>query len=108
MNRMSKSTKRSVLKELQVIPGVGPKIAEDLWTLGLRAPGDLKDKDPEELYSRLCARKGARVDRCVLYVFRCAVYYASHEHPEPELLKWWSWKDVTGAVRPPAKRSPSR
>jgi hypothetical protein len=29
----------------------------------------------------------------VLYVFRCAVYYASHEVHDPELLKWWNWKD---------------
>jgi len=108
MNRMSKSTKQSVLKELQVIPGVGPKIAEDLWNLGVRATRDLKKKDPEELYRMLCAREGARVDRCVLYVFRCAVYYASHEHPEPDLLKWWSWKEANGAVREPAKRSPPR
>jgi hypothetical protein len=105
---VSKSTKQSVLKELELIPGVGPKIAEDLWNLGLRAPRDLKNKDPEELYSWLYAREGVRVDHCVLYVFRCAVYYTSHEHHEPELLKWWSWKDANCAVRYPAKRSPSR
>jgi hypothetical protein len=105
---MSNSTKQSVLTELQLIPGVGPRTAEDLWDLGIRAPRDLKDKDPKELYRRLCAREGARVDRCVLYVFRCAVYYASHERHEPELLKWWSWKDAESAVRRPAKRAPPR
>jgi hypothetical protein len=94
---MPKSTKQSVLKELQLIPGVGPRIADDLWNLGLRAPHDLKDQDPEELYRRLCAREGARVDRCVLYVLRCAVYYASHERHEPKLLKWWSWKEKSGS-----------
>lgn len=34
-------------------------------------------------------RQSVQVDRCMLYVFRCAVYY---EH-DPELLKWWNWKD---------------
>jgi hypothetical protein len=28
----------------------------------------------------------------VLYVFRCAVYYAGHREHDPELLKWWNWK----------------
>jgi hypothetical protein len=33
------------------------------------------------------------MDRCVLYAFRCAVYYASHDVRDPKLLKWWNWKD---------------
>jgi hypothetical protein len=37
---------------------------------------------------------GAHVDRCALYVFRCAVYFASEAKPDPELLKWWNWKDA--------------
>ncbi len=26
-------------------------------------------------------------------MFRCAVYFASSEKHDPELLKWWNWKD---------------
>jgi hypothetical protein len=33
------------------------------------------------------------VDRCLLYVFRCAVYFASHKKHDPKLLLWWNWKD---------------
>jgi len=33
------------------------------------------------------------VDRCVLYVYRLAVYFAENETHEPEKLKWWNWKD---------------
>jgi hypothetical protein len=40
-----------------------------------------------------CMKKGFQDDRCVLYVFRCAVYFAEHEQHEPEKLKWWYWKD---------------
>jgi hypothetical protein len=29
----------------------------------------------------------------MLYVFRCAVYYASTRDPDPRLLQWWNWKD---------------
>jgi hypothetical protein len=85
--------KELVLKEFQQIPGVGKATAQDLWDLGFRSIKELKNKDPEELYIKLCAHKGIHVDRCMLYVFRCAVYYASNKTHDPELLKWWNWKD---------------
>ena len=78
--------------ELQRIPGVGPSIAQDLLDLDVRRVVDLKGADPEELYERLCTLRGGHIDRCVLYVFRCAVYYASNDAHDPDLLKWWNWK----------------
>lgn len=84
---------KEILKELQTIPGVGPAISKDLYNLGIRSVADLKGKNPEELYEQLCIYQGRRVDRCMLYVLRCAVYYASEESPEPEKLKWWNWKE---------------
>lgn len=90
---MVTTERTAILEELRVIPGVGKSIAEDLWNLGLRSVQDLKGQDPEELYVRLCAMQGTQIDRCMLYVFRCAIYYASHEQHDPELLKWWNWKD---------------
>jgi len=95
---MSESTQQVILKEFQQIPGVGKSIAQDLWNLGFRSVQQLKDQDPEELYIRQCAYQSAQVDRCMLYVFRCAVYYASNEQHDPELLKWWNWKDRANAV----------
>jgi hypothetical protein len=83
----------TVIKKLQQIPGVGKSIAVDLYSIGIHSLIELENKDPEELYSRLCAKKGTRIDRCMLYVFRCAVYYASHKKHNPKLLKWWNWKD---------------
>ncbi|MBN1594876.1 pathogenicity locus, partial [candidate division FCPU426 bacterium] len=68
-------------------------LARDLWELGIRRVSDLPGQDPEKMYLRLCAQKGGRVDRCVLYVFRCAVYFASTPRHEQRLLKWWQWKD---------------
>lgn len=84
---------KMALKELQQIPGVGKAVARDLWNLGIRSIKDLKDQDPQALYEQLCAQQGCHVDRCMLYVFRCAVYYASHDEYEAELLKWWNWKE---------------
>jgi predicted RecB family nuclease len=80
------------VSDLQAIPGVGPSIARDLLDLGFERVSDLAQQDPEVMFDRLCAVRGAHVDRCVLYVFRCAVYFADHEEHDPELLKWWNWK----------------
>lgn len=90
---MGEYEKQAVLKEFKQIPGVGKSIAEDLWNIGLRSVQDLKGADPEKLYRRLCIYKGSLVDRCMLYVLRCAIYYMSNDKHKPELLKWWNWKD---------------
>lgn len=102
--------KTQILRELQTIPGIGRQIAKYLYDLGIRSVADLKDKKPEALYDqsnrlalRLCAGlspekkfrriAGVKQDRCLLYVFRCAVYFSKTKHPKPKLLKWWNWKD---------------
>jgi len=90
---MTHVPRKSSLKELQSIPGVGLKTAEDFWQLGIRSVRDLRGKNPESLYKSLSVKKRTSVDRCMLYVIRCAVYYASAERHKPALLKWWNWKD---------------
>lgn len=87
------------LKDLRRIPGVGTSIAADLYSIGIHSIVDLRSKDPEELYLKLCSKRGMHIDRCVLYVLRCVVYFASHERHNPELLKWWNWKDNSLAAR---------
>ncbi len=78
---------------LQVIPGVGPSIAQDLNDLGVVEPADLIGRDPQQLYQQLMELRGSYIDRCVLYVFRCAVYFSETARPDPDLLQWWRWKD---------------
>lgn len=78
---------------LETIPGVGPKIAQKLRLIGVNRVRDLKDANPERLYNKLEQIIGAHVDRCVLYVFRSAVYFASRQRHDPDKLKWWHWKD---------------
>jgi hypothetical protein len=90
---MKYAEKSVILKEFRTIPGVGKSIAEDFWNIGLRSLSDLKNANPEALYMALCKFKNRHVDRCMLYVFRCAVYFASTQDCDPELLKWWHWKD---------------
>lgn len=81
--------------DLKLIPGIGPRMAKDLRDLGISDVTDLQGQNPEILYKRLCLMHGMKIDRCVLYVFRCAVYYASEEDHDPELLKWWNWTDTS-------------
>lgn len=85
--------KKLALKNLQIIPGVGKAVSEDLLNLGIRQVSDLKGKNATKLYEKLCRIQGQYVDRCMLYVFRCAIYFASNTRHDPEALKWWNWKD---------------
>ena len=85
--------KSAELKNLEQIPGVGEAIARAMWDIGIHCADDLKDKKAEQLYEKLCDFQAQPVDRCMLYVFRCAIYYASNAEHNPQLLKWWNWKD---------------
>jgi hypothetical protein len=87
------------LLELQEIPGVGPSIARNLTAIGITRVQDLKGRNPERLYAASNGVAGVVQDRCLLYVFRCAVYYASTARPSAEKLKWWYWKDRTSKRR---------
>ncbi|HTN47008.1 MAG TPA: helix-hairpin-helix domain-containing protein [Flavipsychrobacter sp.] len=86
----------SQIKSLTVIPRVGKSIATDLLNIGIRQVEDLAGRDPAKLYDESNAFAGCIQDRCLLYVFRCAVYFA--ETPaalqDPEKLKWWNWKEL--------------
>ena len=77
------------------IPGVGKSIARDLVNIGITDVDDLKGKDPEVLYHKSNIFAGVVQDRCLLYTFRCAVYYAEtrSSKQDTEKLKWWNWKD---------------
>lgn len=79
--------------DLLTIPGVGKVIKQALIALGYPYVESLKGEDPEEIYRKDCIRCGTQLDRCLLYVYRCAVYFAGTENPKPELLKWWNWKN---------------
>lgn len=95
---MDKVRRSRASDELQNIPGVASSLAQDLTNLGYRRIPQLCSADPEQMYQKLCALRGEHIDRCVLYVFRCAVYYADNTVHDPELLKWWNWKDAKNSI----------
>jgi len=72
---------------------VGKATEQDLIEMGYTDIESLRGQDPQSMYEQHCTLKGCRVDRCQLYVFRCAVYFADNEIHESEKLKWWNWKD---------------
>lgn len=81
------------MSDLRKIPGVGASIEKVLIDMGYDSVQSLVGADPEELYRKECIMRGAHIDRCMLYVYRCAVYYAENKVHDPEKLKWWYWKD---------------
>ncbi len=90
---MTPAEYKQAVKELTQIPGIGKSIAGDLIEIGITRVADLKGKNPEKLYDQSNKQCGVVQDRCLLYTFRCAVYYASNTKHEKEKLKWWNWMD---------------
>jgi len=83
--------------DLKIIPGVGKSIKNDLNILGVYKVNDLKKRNPQEMYDTLCKISGTKIDKCILYVFICVIYFSNNPKGDPELLKWWYWKDRTNA-----------
>lgn len=91
---MATISKEAAIKDLRRIPGVGVSIANDLWNINIKSVAELKGKNPEKIYDQSNQYAGVVQDRCLLYVFRCAVYFAETkpEQRDTEKLKWWNWK----------------
>jgi uncharacterized protein YdcH (DUF465 family) len=87
--------KHKAIQKLKKIPGIGNSLATDLWNIGMKSISDLKGKNPRFLFDKSNQYTNTIQDKCVLYVFRCAVYYANTEKKKrkQEKLKWWNWKD---------------
>jgi hypothetical protein len=95
------------LKELMTIPGIGKSIANDLLRIGIRHIAELKGKNQELLFDQSNAVVGVVQDRCLLYTFRCAVYFAETKpsRQNPDKLKWWNWKDIKPSPRKKKKNN---
>ena len=88
------NAKEAALKELSTIPGIGKSAANDLWSIGIKSISDLIGQDAESMYELLCRISGFKQNKCFIYAFRCAIYYAETPKDEQELekLQWWNWK----------------
>lgn len=91
--KIFKSDKEIILKQFQKIPSIGKACSLDLWNIGIRKVSDLDGENPDKLYKKLNEVSGTTHDICMLYTFRCAVYFASEKVHDKEKLNWWYWKD---------------
>ena len=78
---------RTKIVALEDLPNVGKSIAADLRELGIRAPTQLKHKDPYALYDRLNRKTGVRHDPCLLDTFIAAVRFVEGGPAKP----WWAF-----------------
>ncbi len=53
----------NAIRKLQLIPGVGPKLAKEFLDIGIRDVADFIGKNPENLHRLICAKHGMKVDR---------------------------------------------
>ena len=73
--------------ELEQLPNIGPSLAADLRSLGIRHPRELAGRDPFVLYQQLCSQTGRRQDPCVLDTFMAVTDFMRGAAPAP----WWAY-----------------
>ena len=85
-----KSPKAATAAECQTLeqlPNIGPSLADDLRSIGITHPADLRGKDAFVLYQKLCAATGQRQDPCVLDTFMAATDFMRGAPAAP----WWHY-----------------
>ena len=82
-----KATTAAECHALEQLPNIGPSLAEDLRSIGIHRPADLRGKDAFVLYQKLCAATGQRQDPCVLDTFMAATDFMRGAQAAP----WWHY-----------------
>jgi Pathogenicity locus len=84
------------MDDLTTLPNVGPAVARMLRRVGIERPQDLRGRDPDELFARLCALDGRGHDPCLLDTFTAVVDYAEGAPARP----WWEYSRERKAREP--------
>jgi len=82
-----KATSAAECHALEQLPNIGPSLAENLRSIGIHRPADLRGKDAFVLYQKLCAATGQRQDPCVLDTFMAATDFMRGAQAAP----WWHY-----------------
>ncbi len=69
---MSTDNVEERVRQLTMLRNVGEKTAHVLLELGIETPEQMFQADPETLFEEMKHRRGGKLDRCVLYMFRGA------------------------------------
>jgi hypothetical protein len=80
---MSITDDNEALGRLQEIPNVGPAVARRLAELGFDGVDSLRGQDPEALFARTEAARGAPEDPCLLDTYRAVIAYADNGDTRP-------------------------
>jgi hypothetical protein len=81
----AKKAEARLKSELLPMRHLWPRIEADLVGLGVHSLEELRDRDPEELYSTYCAQAGQAYDLCVRDTFVSLVAFAKTGEPRA----WW-------------------
>jgi hypothetical protein len=84
-----KNPDREKISNLEELPNVGRAISADLVSIGICHPGELKGRDPLELYREVCEKSGQRQDPCLLDVFMSVISFMEGNDPLP----WWAFTE---------------
>ncbi|NOY27460.1 MAG: hypothetical protein GXP62_16465 [Oligoflexia bacterium] len=95
---------RTENRKLIDLVSVGPATVEDLRALGITSVGALVSEDPRDLYDRLCALRGQRLDPCCEDVFRAAVAQARDPKLPADQRRWWYWSRLRKGEDPRARQ----
>ncbi len=81
-------------RKLADLAGIGPRFLQNLHDMGITTVQQLAKRNPRDLYRRLCALAGQRVDPCALDVFTAAVAHARDPQLGAERRCWWYWSRI--------------
>jgi len=84
---MAKAETAETVRTLVDIPNIGVAIAQDLCSLGLTMPEDVKHMDPLAVYEALRTPMGQRHDPCLLDTFLAAKKFMNGGPRQP----WWNF-----------------
>ena len=84
---MKKAITPEEVEHFEEIPNIGEAMAEDLRSIGIKNPQELKNQNPYELYLKLCRKTKTYQDPCVLDVFLSAVYFMKGKGTK----MWWEF-----------------
>ena len=82
-----KAASAAECRRLEQLPNIGPALAADLRRLGIQHPGELRGRDPFQLYQALCQATGRRQDPCVLDTFMAITDFMGGAAP----AAWWHY-----------------
>jgi hypothetical protein len=78
-------------RSLGDLVSVGPAMLRDFELLGVRTVEQLAQREPEQLYEKLCLVTGHSQDICVLDTFSAAVAQARNPRLPAAQRQWWYW-----------------